>query len=97
MSDEVAVANSSNGEADLMTGMARDWPLLSEAIGPVFAIPKAREAADVLNNSSLLIVGFLEQKAVVLNVRLGRGSLCERRGLQGQTYDRNVSPDSCTG
>jgi hypothetical protein len=55
-----------------------DRPFLSECVNPILAVPESLEVLNVLHDSEFLIVGFLDQETVVLNVgrvvprRLGR-------------------------
>src|SRR6266849_3456092 len=52
---------------ELMARTCVDWPFLSECVNPILAIPEPLKALNVLHDSELLIVGFLNQEAVVLD------------------------------
>ncbi len=53
----------------MVTGTNVDGPFLGKCIYPIFAIPEALKALNVLNHPEFLIVGFLDQEAVVLDLR----------------------------
>jgi hypothetical protein len=55
-----------NGIAELMADTA-ERPFLGEVVGPVATIP-ALEGADVLHHPGFLVVGLLEEEAVVLDL-----------------------------
>ena len=52
---------------ELVAGTCIDRPFLGECVNPTFAIPVQLKILNVLHDSEFLIVGFLDQKAVVLN------------------------------
>jgi hypothetical protein len=67
---EASAVHTGQRVAELMPGVAEAGPLLSKGIAPILAVPQPRERADVVNHSALLVVGLLDQKAVVLDLRL---------------------------
>jgi len=73
-------AQRSQGVAELVTRIARDGPFLGEGVIPVFAVPGARKARNVLDDAKILIICLFDQKAVVLDAGRGRGRLLARSG-----------------
>src|SRR5581483_8414573 len=61
-SQELAGAEHRLGKAQLVTRMLGDRPLLGEGVRPVLAVPEARDAADVLDDARLLVIGLLQQE-----------------------------------
>ena len=59
--------------AELVTFIAGDRPLLGEGIVPVFAVPEAGEAGNVLHHAVILVVGFFHQEAIVLDAGFDGG------------------------
>ena len=52
---------------ELMAGTWIDGPFLGEGINPILAVPIPLKTLNVLHDSEFLIVGFLDQEAVVLD------------------------------
>jgi hypothetical protein len=63
---------------------ASNGPFLRESVSPVLGVGEINEIADVLNNTKLLVVGFLNQETIVLDagVRLGK---CNRHQDSGKS------------
>ena len=54
---------------ELVAWTCIDRPFLGERVNPILAIPQTLKILNVLHDSECLIVGFLDQEAVVLNWR----------------------------
>ena len=78
------------GQAQLVP-LRRRRPFLGERVRPV-ALSEAREAADVLDDARLLVVGLLEQEAVVGDPRRRRGGRRLRRGQGGSQEEIKDEP-----
>ena len=62
------------------------WPLLGEGVNPVFAVPVAGEAVDVLHYSIALVVGLFDQKTVVLDSLLAEGRNAQKNENENTTH-----------
>ena len=58
---------------ELVAFIPGNRPFLGEGVVPVFAVPEAGEAGNVLHHAEILVVGLLHQKAVVLDAGFGSG------------------------
>ena len=84
--------------AELVALVARNRPLLGEGINPVLAIPETGEAGDVLYYAEILVVGFFNEKAIVLNAGLfGRTRRRILRDQGGAEKDSNEAASNAEG
>ena len=84
--------------AELVTLVARNRPLLGEGINPVLAIPETGEAGDVLYYAEILVVGFFNEKAIVLNAGLfGRTRRRILRDQGGAEKENNEAASNAEG
>lgn len=80
----------------LVAFITGDRPFLGEGVIPVFAVPEASEAGNVLHDAKILVVGFFHQEAVVLYTGFDRGAgFCwPREGTPSRTVTaRTTKPE----